>query len=97
MVNKAGNIAESMPTQATQPSANAETIKTDNLESSFGKNSKFLTNDSGQTMSQALLLMALVAANWSDSDEEDEEITFKEKLHKALQKQIQQSQPPGEA
>jgi hypothetical protein len=92
-------------TQAAQPSANAETIKTskeDKLKSSFGQNSKFLTNDIGQSMNQALLLMAQVAADWSDYDDDDEEeaeteIAFQEKLHQALRKQMQQSKPLGEA
>lgn len=58
------------------------------------KDQRFLTNDKGQRMGQALLLMAQVAAEWSDSDDEDEptsEREFQSKLQEAVDKRIQQN------
>jgi hypothetical protein len=97
-------------TQDIQPSANVETIEEGNPKSPFGKN---------VSLGEALLLMARIAADWSDSDEEDvyikhsrsrdrvrgeatsktpeADVAFIEKLHQALQKEMQQSKPPGEA
>jgi hypothetical protein len=55
-------------------------------------NQNFLTNDKGQDMGQALLMMARVAAEWSDSDEGDNtEIEFQAHLQQAVDKQMQQS------
>lgn len=54
----------------------------------------FLTNGKGQGMGQALLMMAQVAAEWSDSDDEDDQMSkdeFQSKLQQAVDKQIQQS------
>lgn len=58
------------------------------------KYQNFLTNDKGQGMGQALLIMAQVAAEWSDSDDEDNQMSkdeFQSKLQQAVDKQIQQS------
>jgi hypothetical protein len=74
-----------------------------NLPSASRKHEKFLTNDKGQSMSQALLQLAQVAADWSDSDDDDAdedeaeaELSFQEKLNQALQKHSLQSKPPSE-
>jgi hypothetical protein len=78
-------------------------ISQHNLPSASRKHKKFLTNDKGQSMSQALLQLAQVAADWSDSDDdeadEDEaetELSFQEKLNQALQKHTLQSKPHSE-
>lgn len=63
------------------------------LLSTARKHEKFLTNDKGQSMSQALLQMAQIAADWSESDDDDEyeddaeaELVFHNKLNHAVQK-----------
>ena len=57
---------------------------------------KFLTNDKGQGMGQALLMMAHVAVDWIDSDDEDEQVSennFQLKLQEAMDRQLQKSKP----
>ena len=64
------------------------------LNTSPTKYQKFLTNDKGQGMGQALLMMAHIAVDWIDSDDEDEQVSendFQVKLQRAIDRQLQKS------
>ena len=78
-------------TQANQTVAKAEKMNDSNCNVSNSP-----PGDTGQSMSQAILLMAQVAAAFSESDDEntdetEAEATFKQRLQQALQSQLLQN------
>jgi hypothetical protein len=73
---------------------NEDAEVTAHLNTSPTKYQKFLTNDKGQGMGQALLMMAHIAVDWIDSDDEDEQVSeddFQVKLQRAMDRQLQKS------
>lgn len=60
------------------------------------KYQNFLTNDRGQNMGQALLMMAQIATEWSDSDDGDE-TTTEEGFHTKLQQAVDMHMQPSKS